>query len=117
MDYNRNSLNSDYYAKCLRDKVKRDNKFTKLQNKILHQQKQREQQIYRQQQIQQMREKLQQKQKQNARRSDLDKRRNEKLANRQRDGVINGNMKDNDLLREIDKSLVLAKGFLLEEGN
>lgn len=109
MDH-RYSINSDYYAKCLRNKVRRDNKFTKLQNKILQQQKQlREKQ--QQPEIVKFYDKPEKQHKEQQHcTADLIKR-------QQKPKQINENSFDSDLLTEIDKSLVLAKGFVYGKGN
>lgn len=113
---NRNYVNSDYYAKLLREKIKRENKVAKMQNKILHgEQKQQSQQ--------QQKLMLPKKPKKLA---------TEKLFRLQAEGNnelekcrnSSGRMhkrfssSDNDLLNEIDKSLDgEARGFVFKKGN
>lgn len=121
---NRKCINSDYYGKYLREKFKRDNKFTKLQNKILQRQTEcQKQQIERQQP--QLRQKF-------TKRSLDDNRTNKDITNKEQinqkhllkrqvkpetdETNLNGDV-DYDLLSEIDESLDVAKGFLLGKGN
>lgn len=112
---NRNYVNSDYYAKLLREKIKRENKVAKVQNRILHEEQR--------QQTQQQKAMLPKKPKKLAA---------EKLFRHQAEGNnesekfrnSSGRMQkrfsssDNDLLNEIDKSLRgEAKGFVFKKGN
>lgn len=104
---NRNYVNSDYYEKLMRDKIKRESKVAKMQNKILHEQQ-------KQMMCPKKPKKLTQ----------------EKLFKHQTD-ECNGLEKshssrtqkrfsssDNDLLNEIDKSLQgTARGFVYKKGN
>lgn len=107
---NRNYVNSDYYEKLLRDKIKRESKVAKMQNKILHEQQKQQQKAI-----------CPKKPKKLAA---------EKLFKHQTD-EFNGLEKshssrspkrfstDNDLLNEIDESLqgTSAKGFVYKKGN
>lgn len=118
---NRNYVNSDYYTKLLREKVKRDSKVAKLQNKILNEQH---------------------KQASHLKPMCLKKPKKlppaEKLFSNVPDerNVTDGKIKstkeklstssenssqrsDNDLLTEIDKSIVggMSRGFLFRKGN
>jgi hypothetical protein len=126
---NRKCINSDYYGKYLREKFKRDNKFTKLQNKILQRQAECQKQQIERQQPQPNRQKI--KRSLNDRANNLN---NEELENEKRWQInqkhlskrqvkpetdetnLNGHV-DYDLLNEIDNSLVVAKGFLYGKGN
>lgn len=113
---NRNYVNSCYYEKLLREKIKRDSKVAKMQNKILHEEQ-------KQQTQQQQKALLPKKPK---------KLTAEKLLRHQAEGNnesekcrnSSGRMQrrfsssDNDLLNEIDKSLNgEARGFVYKKGN
>lgn len=90
---NRNYVNSDYYEKLVREKIRRDSKVAKMQNKILSEQHQ------------QQRSMCPKKPKKLA---------PEKLFKDER----RFSNSDNDLLKEIDKSLNgAAKGFVFQKGN
>lgn len=105
---NRNYVNSDYYAKLLREKIKRDSKVAKMQKQILHEQ--HKQQLNKAM-CPKKPKKLSLKQPADEL-SEVEKRRSvERLEKR-------FSSSDNDLLHEIDKSLNgVAKGFIRREGN
>lgn len=110
---NRNYVNSDYYAKLLREKIKRDSKVAKMQKQILHEQ--HKQQLNKAMCPKKPKklsvEKLSLKQPTDEL-SEVEKRRSvERLEKR-------FSSSENDLLHEIDKSLSgVAKGFIRREGN
>lgn len=109
---NRNYVNSDYYAKLLREKIKRDSKVAKMQKQILHEQ-------HKQQLNKAMCPKKPK------------KLASEKSMKRSIEGLSEVEMRrsaermekrftssENDLLSDIDKSLNgAAKGFIRREGN
>lgn len=102
----RNYINSDSYAKLLREKVKRENKVTKTQNKL----------IAEQQQQKQLRPLCPKKPKKLSEKWLKPQESCQKLE--QQNSSTIKNPRDNDLLREIDDSLGgRAKGFLLKKGN
>lgn len=111
----KNYVNSDYYAKLLREKIKRENKVAKIQNKILHEEQK--------QQTLQLKAMLPKKPKklsteklfrqQTDENNELEKCRNSSGRMQKR-----FSSSDNDLLNEIDKSLRgEAKGFVFKKGN
>lgn len=110
---NRNYVNSDYYEKLLRDKIKRESKVAKMQNKILseHQKQQQPRPSYPKRPKKLAPEKwLKHQTEEN---NDLEKCRSSHRTNTKR-----FSSSDNDLLNEIDKSLDgVAKGFVYKKGN
>jgi hypothetical protein len=113
---NRNYVNSEYYAKLLREKIKRDSKVAKMQSKILHDQ---------QKQQQQPPHKCPKKPKklaieklfkqQTDANNESEKRRHSSNSVRSEKRFSSS---DNELLNEIDKSLNGdAKGFVFKKGN
>lgn len=109
---NRNYVNSDYYAKLLREKIKRESKVAKMQNKILHEQEKHQQQksLCPKKPKKLVSEKwFKQPAEEN---NELEKCRS---SNRTHKRLPSS---DNDLLKEIDKSLDGdAKGFVFKRGN
>ena len=111
---NRNYVNSDYYEKLLRDKIKRETKVAKMQKKILSEQ----------QKCQQPRPSFPKKPKkltpekwlkqQTEENNELEKCR----SSSHRTHTKRFSSSDKDLLSEIDKSLDgMAKGFVYKKGN
>lgn len=109
---NRNYVNSDYYAKLLREKIKRDSKVAKMQSKILHEQ----------QKLQQQRAQFPKKPKRLApekllkhqpeENNELEKCRSSPRTEKRFPNSETG------LLNEIDDSLNgMAKGFVFKKGN
>lgn len=98
-------VNSDSYVKLLREKVKRENKVTKVQNKLIAEQQQKHLRPLCPKKPKKLSEKwLKQ---ENLQKPD------------EKNGLTIKNPPDNnDLLQEIDDSLGgRAKGFLLKKGN
>lgn len=110
---NRNYVNSEYYAKLLREKIKRDNKVAKMQNRIASDKSPVAQQrslIPRKSKSRSTPDKLP-KSASAGKRSDM-----EKSHSLMRQKQLS--LSDNDLLSEIDKSLSgIAQGFLNKQGN
>lgn len=101
----RNYVNSDYYAKLLRDKVKRENKVAKMQNKLVSEQQQKQSKPLCPKKPKKLSEKW------------LKEETYRKPAQEKNVSTIKAQA-DRDLLREIDDSLGgNAKGFLLKKGN
>lgn len=108
---NRNYVNSDYYAKLLREKIKRDSKVAKMQSKILHEQQKQQQpkSLCPKKPKKLTSEKLLKQPTEES--SESEKRRSSRMEKRCASS-------DNDLLNEIDQSLDgMAKGFIKREGN
>lgn len=108
---NRNYVNSDYYAKLLREKIKRDSKVAKMQSKILsEQQKQQQQRAQFPKKPKKLApEKLFQQQPEES---------NEPEKCRRSPRMQKRNPSDKGLLTEIDDSLNgMAKGFVFKKGN
>jgi hypothetical protein len=109
---NRNYINSDYYAKLLREKIKRENKVAKVQSKILHEE-----------QRQQLKAMLPKKPKKLSadklfRHPAEGNNESEKCRNSSGRMQKRFSSSDNDLLNEIDKSLRgEAQGFVFKQGN
>jgi hypothetical protein len=120
---NRNYVNSEYYAKLLREKMKRDNKVAKMQNRILHDKTAASTSTS----LQSSQNNVQQK-------SSLIPKKVKKLSTPEKlpkhaarkSECHNSNLvkqkqlssSDNDLLSEIDKSLSgIAQGFVYKKGN
>lgn len=110
---NRNYVNSDYYEKLLRDKIKRETKVAKMQNKILSES----------QKHQQTRPSFPKKPKKLAEKwlkHQLEESyESEKCrSSSHRTHTKRFSSSDNDLLSEIDKSLDgMSKGFVYKKGN
>lgn len=108
---NRNYVNSDYYAKLLREKIKRDSKVAKMQNKILNeQQKQQQKAICPKKPKKLAPEKLYKHQTEE----------NNEAEKCRSSGRIQKRFSnsENDLLKEIDRSLYgPARGFVFKQGN
>lgn len=110
---NRNYVTSDYYEKLLRDKIKRESKVAKMQNKILSDQ----------QKQQQSRPSYPKKPKKLAPEKWLKHQTEEnnelvKCRSSFRTHTKRFSSSNNDLLSEIDKSLDgMAKGFVFKKGN
>lgn len=109
---NRNYVNSEYYAKLLREKIKRDSKVAKMQKHILHEQHKQQlnkamcpkkpKKVVPEKLLKQPSDEL----------SEVEKRRSAERTEKR------FSLSDNDLLNEIDKSLNgHAKGFIKREGN
>ena len=114
---NRNYVNSDYYAKLLREKIKRETKVAKMQSKILHEEQ-------KQQTQQQQKVMLPKKPKKLAPeklfRHQTTEGNNELEKCRSSSGRMQKRFpsSDNDLLNEIDNSLKgEAQGFVFKKGN
>lgn len=107
---NRNYVSSDYYEKLLRDKIKRESKVAKMQNKILQeQQKQQQKAICPKKPKKLAPEKLFKQQTDEC--NGLEKIHSSRTQKR-------FSSSDNDLLNEIDNSLQgTAKGFVYKKGN
>jgi predicted acetyltransferase len=101
----RNYVNCDSYVRLLREKVKRENKVTKMQNRFIAEQQQQQRQL-----------------------RPLCPKKPKKLSEKwlkqdcqqpeAKSGPAIKSAADKDLLREIDDSLDgRAKGFLLKQGN
>lgn len=109
---NRNYVNSDYYAKLLREKIKRDSKVAKMQNKILHeQQKQQQQRAQFPKKTKKLTPeklvKLQPEENNEPEKCRSSPQMQKRFSN-----------SDNGLLNEIDNSLNgMAKGFVFKKGN
>jgi hypothetical protein len=103
---NRNYVNSDYYAKLLRDKVKRDSKVAKMQNKLVSEQQQKQLKPLCPKKPKKLSEKW------------LKQETYEKPPAQDKNVPTNKAHSGRDLLGEIDDSLGgSAKGFLLKKGN
>lgn len=110
---NRNYVNSEYYAKLLREKLKRDNRVAKMQNRIATEKSsptpQQRSLIPRKSSKSRATPEKLPKSASAGKRSDME----QSLA-RQRQLSLS----DNDLLSQIDKSLSgIAQGFVYKKGN
>lgn len=101
---NRNYVNSDYYAKLLREKIKRDSKVAKMQKKILDEQHKQQQKA------------LLPKKPKKLTPDKLSKHEAVETAKPERSQQLH-KRSEQDLLKEIDKSLNFARGFVYKRGN
>lgn len=113
---NRNYVNSEYYEKLLREKIKRESKVAKIQRKILSEQQKQQQPTptFPKKPKKLAPEKLFLEQ-QTEEDNELEKCRPSSSRARSKREVWGS---DNDLLSEIDKSFEgMAKGFVFKKGN
>jgi hypothetical protein len=116
---NRNYVNSEYYAKLLREKMKRDNKVAKMQNRILHDKTSMT--CSSPPCAQQNKSLIPKKVKKLSTPEKLPKHAAARKSECQYSNLVKTKQlssSDNDLLSEIDKSLSgIAKGFVYKNGN
>lgn len=117
---NRNYVNSEYYAKLLREKIKRDNRVAKMQNRISNEKLSPSSPVSSHRSLIPKKSKSRQtpdklpKSSSAGKKSDLEKCHNSSNLMRQKQLSSS----DNDLLSQIDKSLSgIAQGFVYKKGN